>query len=145
MDEAEFERIAAEEWGQVPAHFRKQVDNVALIIEDEPSAETRVREGLTEHETLLGLYHGVPNTERGDMYGVGATLPDTITLYRLPLMEEARELSLDAQEAGKPERPFPEWVRRAVRETLWHELGHYFGLEEGEVRHREHDRSNRFE
>ena len=141
MEQEEFERIVAEEWTKVPGHFKRQVDNVALIIEDEPSREVREREQLTEHETLLGLYQGIPNTERGDGYGVGATLPDTITLYRLPILEEAHELmhaagSLDA---------FRDFVVQAVRETLWHELGHYFGLEEDSVQHREHDHSNRFE
>ncbi|MEJ0053122.1 MAG: metallopeptidase family protein [bacterium] len=134
MSEREFEHIAAEEWKRMPERFSDKVANVALLIENEVDAETRQLEGLGEGETLLGLYRGIPLVERGSEYGVGVTLPDTITLYRLPLLEEAHEMGGD----------FPEAVRRAIRETLWHEVGHYFGLSEQGVNEREADGTNRF-
>lgn len=126
--------IAEEEWNKVPAHFSRSVTNVALLVEDEPSEEVRQKEGLEGEETLLGLYQGLPLSERGSEYGVGMTLPDTITLYRLPLIEEAEAM----------DREFREAVRIAIRETIWHELGHYFGLEEHEVNDREDEGTNRF-
>jgi len=104
--------------------YRAKIENVAILVEDEPSDEVREREGLSRHETLLGLYHGVPLAVRGDGYGVGETMPDTITLYRKPILAEAHETDGD--------------VARVVRETIWHEFGHYFGLDEDEVRRREH-------
>lgn len=100
-----------------------KVQNVALLVEDEPSAEVREQEGLQEGETLLGLYQGIPATLRGDTYGIGPTLPDTITLYRLPIEEAARE---DGQD-----------IRTVIAETIWHEFAHYFGMDEREVRFRE--------
>jgi len=143
MDEAEFERIAVAQWDQVPAHFKQRVENVALIIEDEPSEAVRKEDNLAPNETLLGRYHGIPNSERGASYGIGGTLPDTITLYRLPILEEAQEL-MDEAGAAQPPLNFGEYVTQAVRETLWHELGHYFGMDEDSVRTREHGHSNRF-
>lgn len=107
----------------LPLKFRSKIANVAILLEDEPSERVRREEGLAKNETLLGLYHGIPLSERGDWYGVGETLPDTITLYKKPILEEAHNN--------------PEEVERVVTETIWHEFGHYFGLDEYEVRKRE--------
>ncbi len=134
-----FEKIAAQAWNQVPEKFLGHIENVALLIEDEPSKEVRTQENLGPHETLLGLYHGIPESARGEGYGVGVTLPDTITLYRLPILDEAEEFLAQGRS-----KSFPEAVEEAVRETLWHEIGHYFGLEEGQIRVREHRGTNRF-
>lgn len=133
-----FERIAAEEFAQVPAHFKARIQNVALLIEDEPSVETRAAEGLKDDETLLGLYHGIPANARGDFYS--GVLPDTITLYRAPLLEEAALLREEGRAQDEEES-----VRLAVRETLWHELGHYFGLPEEAVHAREEAGTNRYD
>lgn len=137
MTEEAFERVAAEEFERVPERFRRLVRNVALLVEDEPSAEVRAEEGLGPEETLLGLYHGIPASVRGESYS--GVLPDTITLYRLPLLEEA--------EALRAERRLPseeEAVRLAVRETLWHEIGHYFGMSEEAIHVREDTGTNRY-
>lgn len=138
MDEQTFRTIVEEEWAKVPSPYRERIDNVALLIEDEPSQEVREREGLGEGETLLGFYHGVPLTERGEGYGTNGTLPDTITLYRLPLLHEAEELVLDR--GGE----FAEQVRRAVHETMWHEVGHYFGYDDAHIHEREDEGTNEF-
>lgn len=130
MTQDEFEKIVAEEFSVVPEHVRSKLKNIAFIVEDEPSEETRRAEGLEKDETLLGLYHGVPLTERGDQYGVGMTLPDVITIYQKPI-EKA---------AGND----PDEIRRVVRETIWHEVAHYFGMDEPEVRLRENKRKGAF-
>lgn len=135
MSEEEFTALAVEEWKKVPEQFRERIKNVALLVEDEPSEEVRREEGLEEGETLLGLYHGIPNTERGSEYGIGATLPDTITLYRLPLIEEAENM----------DREFRQAMRIVIRETIWHELAHYFGFPEEPINEREGEGTNRFE
>lgn len=134
MNEREFEAIAVSEWSKVPEKFREQVKNVALLIEDEPSDAVRREEGLEDGETLLGLYHGIPLTERGAGYGIGGMLPDTITLYRLPLIEEAEAM----------DREFRAAMRIAIRETIWHELAHYFGYGEEPINHREGEGTNHF-
>ena len=125
----EMERYIEEGIDALEPRYREKIQNVAILLEDEPSREVRTREGLGPSETLMGLYHGVPLSERGDSYGVGETLPDTITLYRKPIFDEASETDGD--------------VARVVRETIWHEFGHYFGLDEHEVRARERTRDEK--
>ncbi|HVU79856.1 MAG TPA: metallopeptidase family protein [Candidatus Paceibacterota bacterium] len=140
MPREAFEKLVAEEFpNAVPEKFHAKIANVAFLVEDEPSQEVRAQEGLGPHETLLGLYHGIPNTARGDWYGVGGALPDTITLYQWPIEDEAAEL----QHSGilqNTRADYEETMRRVIRETIWHEVAHYFGMDEHEVRAREDER-----
>ncbi len=122
----DFEQLVAEGYERLPEWVREKIKNVALLVEDEPSDEVREREGLGEDETLLGYYQGVPLSARGSEYGVGATMPDTITLYRLPIEEAS---------GGNPED-----IREIVADTVWHEFAHHFGMDEVEVRAREKER-----
>ena len=138
MPEEEFTKIVEEEWDLVPSPYKERILNVALLVEDEPSDVVRKLEGLTESDSLLGIYQGVPLLERGEGYGIGATLPDTITIYRLPTLLEATDM------AREEDRPLPELVRAVVRDTLWHEIGHYFGHDEHAIQDREHGGTNRF-
>lgn len=138
MNEPEFIAITQSEWDAMPEKYKSHVENVALLVEDEPSEELRALEGLEDGETLLGHYHGIPNTERGSEYGVGVTLPDTITLYRLPILDEAQELTDDHTNQFKSN------VAKVVRETLWHEIGHYFGFDEEPINRREAEGTNHF-
>lgn len=137
MNVDRFEQIVADEFQNIPERFAQRIKNVALLLEDEPSAEVRREEGLGPGESLLGLYHGVPANGRGDFYS--GVLPDTITLYRLPLLDEAQELQREGR-ANTEEAA----VRLAIREMLWHEVGHYFGLSEPEVHERESSGTNRY-
>ena len=123
MDKMAFEKLVEDGYERLPKWVREKIKNVAVLLEDEPSQEVRKREGLKKSETLLGLYHGIPLAARGENYGVGMTLPDTITLYQLPIEQAARAEDKD--------------VRDVVAETIWHEFAHYFGMDEGEVRKRE--------
>jgi predicted Zn-dependent protease with MMP-like domain len=86
----------------LPPHIAEALENVAVVVEDENP----------EDPDLLGLYHGVPLPERGDMAG---SLPDKISIYRIPLEESF---------------PDPRELRKEIRITVLHELGHYFGLDE---------------
>ncbi len=135
MDQKEFEGIAVEEWALIPQHFKERIDNVALLIEDEPSAELLAEEGLEEGHTLLGIYRGIPLTQRGEGYGVGETLPDTITIFRHPIEDESLALDQSPSDA----------IRTIIRETLWHEVGHYFGHGEEHLREREAEDTNSFD
>ena len=123
MSREEFEKLAALGYEKLPEWVRQKIRNVALLIEDEPSEEVREREGLDADETLLGYYHGIPLSERGEHYGVGATMPDTITLYQIPIKQAAEEDNLP--------------IAQVIAETIWHEFAHHFGMDEHEVRLRE--------
>ncbi len=90
---------------ELPADLAAALENIAVVVEDENP----------EDPDLLGLYHGVPLPERGDMAGV---LPDTISIYRIPLEESF---------------PDPNELRDEIRITVLHELGHYFGLDEDAI------------
>jgi predicted Zn-dependent protease with MMP-like domain len=150
MTPQQFEQLIAEEFPRaVPEKFQHLLHNVAFLAEDEPSPEVRQEEGLGPGETLLGLYHGVPATARGDHYGLSPTLPDTITLYRLPLMEEAAYLH--ERHAAQKEHTYKleftsmiceACMRQAIRETIWHEVAHHFGYDEHQVRGREEERDS---
>lgn len=125
MDRTHFETIADEEFAKVPEHFKRKIENLALLIENGTDGE------------LLGLYQGIPLTERGS--GYGEVLPDTITLYYEPLLDEAQYL-LEEKRAGT----YEDAVRLAIRETLWHEIGHYFGLDDPAIHDREDEGTNTF-
>jgi len=116
----DFEKLAAEGFDRLPAWVQTKISNVAVLVEDEPSEEDRQLQGLTHDETLLGLYKGIPLSERGAHYGEVFVMPDTITLYRLPILAAAAEDGLD--------------VRDVVADTIWHEFAHHFGIDEEGVR-----------
>jgi predicted Zn-dependent protease with MMP-like domain len=124
MNREAFEQLVAEEFpNAVPEKFLSVLKNIVFLVDDEPSLEMRHERGLLPHETLLGLYRGIPTTERDTFYGVGGTLPDTITLFQRPIEEVAAAENVD--------------VRRVIRDTLWHEVAHHFGYDELQIRGRE--------
>lgn len=108
---------------RLPEKFRTLVKNVALLTEDVVSEKTRRELKLASNRELLGLYRGVPRTERHN--DSGFAFPDTITLYKRPIEEHARE-------TGKA-------LPDVIYETLWHEIGHHFGLDEDGVQRRERE------
>jgi predicted Zn-dependent protease with MMP-like domain len=138
MNRDEFEALVEEGYEKLPEWVRKKIDNVAILVEDEPSDEDRRQQGLGPEETLLGLYKGLPLTERGELYGIGMTLPDTITIYKEPTLDMADEEC--PPEASDEE--YRECVRKIVADTVWHEFAHHFGMDEHEVRMREDRRDN---
>lgn len=132
----EFEQLVAEGYDQLPQWVREKISNVAILVEDEPSQEDREAQGLGHDETLLGLYKGIPLSARGETYGVGMTLPDTITIYMLPTLDLAdEECAVDVSDEA-----FKMQVRKIVADTIWHEFAHHFGMDERQVRLREEDR-----
>ncbi len=130
MTPEEFEAIVSEEFPEaIPLQFRNKIRNLAFVIEDEPSSAVRTAQRLKDSETLLGLYHGVPLIARGDSYGIGAVTPDIITLYRAPILSAAR---------SDPAR-----VRSIVRDTIWHEVAHYFGIDHAGISRRKAARARK--
>ena len=132
MSDEDFQKLVIAAYEKLPEWARKKADNVALLIEDEPSPEVRLERNLAYDETLLGLYHGIPVTARGEGYG-GMVMPDTITIFKEPILDAAEEnCPPDASD-----EVYMEYVRRVVDDTVWHEYAHYLGMDEKEVRTRE--------
>jgi predicted Zn-dependent protease with MMP-like domain len=109
MEQKKFEELVAQALDGLPQAFREKLTNVAIIVEDSPPAEPK-RGGL-----LLGLFHGIPRTEKSVF---SSTPPDRIFLY---------QRNIEAVCRSETE------VRRQIRVTLLHEVGHYFGLSEDEL------------
>jgi len=116
MTRDEFRELVTEALGGIPQNFRDALQNIAIVVEDEPSPVQLNEVGIEPPDTLLGLYEGTPLTER--QWAHGNTLPDKITLFQLPI-EDASDDEDD--------------VVVAIGETLIHEIGHYFGLSEEEI------------
>ena len=111
----EFETLVQRAMDQLPSEFAELLDNIVVMVEDEPEPELLREMGMNEGDDLLGLYFGVPLAERETAY---SALPDQVVLYRLPLVRVSRNRR--------------ELIRE-VRDTLVHELGHHFGLSDEEM------------
>ncbi len=116
MNIKRFEKVVAEAIDALPEKFREKMDNVDVIVENNPSEELLKQQGIFPAGTLLGLYHGVPLGHRGR--GYSSVLPDTITIYREPIER------LCANENQ---------IRKQVRGVFLHELGHHFGMTEQDL------------
>ena len=116
VNRREFQELVREALNDLPDEFAAAMKNVAVVVEEEPTAEDLESVGLDpEQDDLFGLYQGVPLPERGPD---APALPDRIAIYRLPILWEC-----DTREQ----------VVAEVRTTVIHELGHYFGLAEEEL------------
>jgi predicted Zn-dependent protease with MMP-like domain len=116
MTREKFLTLVDEALASIPRNFRDAITNVAIVVEDAPSAEQLADVDVDPGDTLLGLYQGTPLTER--QWAHGNVLPDKVTLFQRPI-EDASDDEDD--------------VVVAIGETLIHELGHYFGLSEDEI------------
>jgi predicted Zn-dependent protease with MMP-like domain len=114
----EFEEIAHQEFGRLPAAFRDRLENVHILVEENDLKRQRRRQG-ERSSMLLGLYEGVPLSRRGTDYGVYPVVPDRITLF-----QENIELTVASVEE----------LRERIREVMIHEIAHHFGMSEKEIR-----------
>jgi predicted Zn-dependent protease with MMP-like domain len=124
MNPDEFDRLVAAAYARIPGRFRKRLHNVALVVEREPTAAQLRRGRVPRGGTLLGLYEGRPLTTRSVFEPFA--MPDRITIFQGPHERLARG---------------PEHLARLVADTVWHEVAHYFGLNEREVRAAERRRN----
>jgi predicted Zn-dependent protease with MMP-like domain len=113
----EFRELVEEAIDTIPLKFAREVRNLAIVIEDEPSEALLDEMDMGPDDILLGLYQGTPMNERG--WGYGNQLPDRITLFQNTIEEDCND---DEDE-----------IVIAIGETLIHELGHYFGMSEEEI------------
>lgn len=115
ISDQQFEDLVAQAIENTAPKYKERLQNVAFLVEDEPTAEQRRKMALRADQTLLGLYEGVPLPVRN---GATKLLPDKITLFKNPLMASSQDL---------------EDLKENIRHTLWHEIAHYFGLDHGRI------------
>lgn len=108
----EFEHLVINALDSLPSSIIAHMENVDVVIEDWPAPEDFEEYGLDENGTMLGLYEGVPHIDRSSGYGL--VLPDKITIFQGPVLNEANDTDGD--------------VERVVRETVIHEIAHHFGI-----------------
>ena len=119
MDHAAFENIVESVFHRLPAKFKEAIENVGVFIEEYPSDELVKMLHLPSKHHLLGLYQGVPLTKRGSWYGMSPITPDKISLYKNNIEASCRT---EAE------------IEDKIYEVLVHEIGHYFGMNEEEIR-----------
>lgn len=113
MKQRQFEQLVDKALESLPPEFQQLLDNVAIFIEDRPSRSLLRELGMSANDTLLGLYEGVPQTERTTSYDL--VTPDRITLFQRPI-----EDSCDTDTE----------VAEEIRRTILHEVGHHFGIDD---------------
>ena len=116
MTRERFRQLVLEAVTLIPRRFRREIKNLALVVEDEPAPELLADMEIEPPDSLYGLYQGTPLTERS--WGYGNTLPDRITIFQRPIEEECED---------------EDEMRAVIGETLIHEVGHYFGMSEEEI------------
>lgn len=116
MTRGQFERLVLEAVTLIPKRFRREMKNLALVVETEPSPELLQEMEIEAPDSLYGLYQGTPLTERS--WDFGNNLPDRITIFQRPIEEDCDD---------------EDEMRAVIGETLIHEVGHYFGLSEEEI------------
>jgi len=126
MTAHEFDKIVDRAVARIPWRFRRRMANIAVIVEPEPSNVQLRASGVEPGNTLLGLYRGRPLTERS--VSDGFVMPDQIVIFQRPHEQLARS---------------PEHLEKLVEETVWHEVAHYFGMDEARVRRAEKRRVGR--
>jgi predicted Zn-dependent protease with MMP-like domain len=119
----EFKRVVSSAYDLIPDEFRTRMGNIAVIVEPEPSADQLMRSRVPRGATLFGLYEGRPLTVRSVFDSFG--MPDRITIFQGPHERAAHS---------------PEHLAKLVEDTIWHEVAHYFGMNEAQVRSAERAR-----
>jgi len=115
LDDEQFAALIAEVMDELPRTHMEAVKNVAIVYEDEPTPAQREALKLLCHETLFGLYEGVPLTRRGGQTHYG---PDKITIFKNPVLQHVHTMAE---------------LKAEVKHTVWHEIAHYFGLDHAQI------------
>ena len=116
MTRQEFTDLVDEALSRIPRRFRAAMKKVAVIVVDEPPAHILQEMEIEPPDSLFGLYQGTPLPERG--WAFGNALPDRISIYQRPIVEACAD---------------DEEIRDCVAETVIHEFGHYFGMDEDQI------------
>ena len=116
MDRDKFEELVKQGIDIIPKRFLEKLDNVDIVIEDKPTEVQKKKIKIRDDVRIFGLYEGIPQTKRGYYSGV---LPDKITIFQKPIEEAAFN---------------EEHIKEIVKNTVWHEIAHHFGMDEERVR-----------
>ena len=119
MEREIFEQIVERVFHELPDIFKSSIDNVNIVVEDYPNDEIIKKMRLRSKHQLLGLYQGIPRIIRGSAYGMTAIAPDLISLYQKNIEHQCRS---------------EKEIEEKIHEVLIHEIGHYFGMSEEEIR-----------
>jgi len=119
----EFEKLVEKAINTLPKKFKEKMENIIVVIEDLPSRELLIEMKIKSPYGLLGLYRGIPYTRRGIWYR--NVLPDKIIIFKKPIEIRCRN---------------EEEIKESVRKVVIHEIGHYFGLGEADLRNIERER-----
>jgi predicted Zn-dependent protease with MMP-like domain len=111
----EFQALINQALIELPGDHARNIKNIAILYEEEPTPEQRLRVHLHDNQTLLGLYEGVPLSQR---QGTTRVFPDKITLFKRPLQYHA---NTEAE------------LKEQIKHTLWHEIAHYYGLDHKQI------------
>ena len=117
VTEPEFQELVQQALDGLPDEYAKLISNVAVVVEDEPSPDLLADLDMEEDEDLLGLYQGLP-IDHESFFQTGGQLPARISIYRGPILRICRTKKEVVQE---------------VRDTVVHEIGHHFGLDDDEM------------
>ena len=123
ISDERFEELINRAMDELPQEYIQNLDNIAIVQADEPSEEQKEKMHIDGNSLLLGLYEGIPLTQRGNGYAF--VLPDKITLFKRPIMA-----------VSATEDAFYEQIKR----TLWHEIAHFYGLSHADMDARIHKR-----
>ncbi len=116
MDRETFESLVDKALDSLPPEFAERLDNVAIMVDDYPSGRQRSTSHLEPNSTLLGLYEGIPLTERD--HGYGMVLPDRITIFQKPIESICRT---------------DDEIVKEVRKVVLHEIAHHFGISDARL------------
>lgn len=122
----DFQKIVEEGIDSIPVEFLEKMDNVEIVVEEEPDPGQLKELKIGKGYCLFGLYQGIPKTERWGNYD--QVLPDKISIFKKPIEEEARS---------------EEEIKEIVKNTVWHEIAHHFGMDEERVRQAENNRKKK--
>ncbi len=118
LTDEQFDALITRAMDELPQEYITGLDNVAIIMADDPSPEQKVKMKLRENTVLLGLYEGIPLVQRGAGYTF--VLPDKITLFKHSILQVVRT---------------EEELFEQIKRTLWHEIAHYYGLSHDQMHH----------
>ena len=116
LTDEQFDQLITRAMDELPQEYIKGLENVVIVQADDPTPEQLRKMNVDAHHVLLGLYEGIPLTQRGS--GFSGMLPDKITLFKNPILAV---VSNDDE------------LHEQIKRTLWHEIAHYYGLNHSHI------------